>query len=334
MKMDTSSALMKISIDQVCLPRRPQRLLLMCIVLLVFSTPALCTRTGQAAENNPLELPPAPLPNYQVGTKFVYSDGTWETVKEVGVKQITWVNHRKQVSVGTPDFTYKRGRWETSNRYGFRRFTQAIFLDGKTTTTLWPLEVGNRSRYEEFGRWYNQDGIEQRYDLYWSCEVKGTEKISVAAGDFDTWKITCRRYPNKFRTASRTREYRTWYYAPSINHWVLENRDYNGYKPNQRKELVAVMPDMGTFTTNEADRTSMQQTFQNTLEENKDQETAIWENFNQQLVIGITPLKSFTHPSGNRCRQYHQVIAKDGVPFEFPGIACKDPDGRWVVPRR
>jgi surface antigen len=332
--MIVNSGLMHKSRGQACLTRRPQRPLLTCFILLIFMWSALYTQTGLAAEKNPLELPPAPLPTYQVGTKFVYSDGTWETAREVGINQITWVNHRNHVSVGVPDFTYKRARWETSTRYGFRTFTQARFLLEPTTTSLWPLKVGNQSRYEEFGRWYNQDHIEQRYDLYWSCEVKGTEKISVAAGDFDTWKITCRRYPDKFRSTSRIREYRTWHYAPSINHWVLEIRDYNGYKPNQRRELVAVLPDMAAFTTNEADRTSMQQTFQNTLEENKNEDTAIWENFNEQLVIGITPQRSFTHPSGNRCRQYHQIIAKEGVAFEFPGIACKNPDGRWVVPRR
>jgi surface antigen len=202
------------------------------------------------------------------------------------------------------------------------------------TPSIWPLEVGKKTRFDEIGRWFDEYGLEHRYDSFWSCEVKGTERISVGAGDFDTWKITCRRYPDKFRATSKTREYRTWYYAPAVNHWVKEERDYNGYRENRMKELVAVLPDLQTFTTDDNDILAIQKQFQNALEANQIGDTNVWENFDQQLVIGVTPVQSYKHPNGGICRQYLQVLAKDGFPFEFPGIACRNGRNRWTVPRR
>ena len=162
----------------------------------------------------------------------------------------------------------------------------------------------------------------------------GTERVSVGAGDFDTWKITCKRYPDKFKSTSKVREYRTWYYAPSVNHWVLQVRDYNGYRENLQKELTAILPDLQTFTADSNDILLVQKQFQNGLETKRNGNTSVWENFQQQLVIGVTPLKSYKHPDGGICRQYRQIIAKEGLPYEYPGIACRTPEGRWKVPRR
>lgn len=290
---------------------------------------------SQAAETgNTLGLKTAPMPNYQAGTTYVYSDGSWETVIKVDAEGITWSNHRGWISTGSRDFIHKRFKWQTKNRYGYREFKPTSFLMSPPTPPIWPLKVGNKTRFDEYGRWFDELGLEHRYDSYWSCEVKGTESVSVGAGDFDTWTITCRRYPNKFRATSKTRDYRTWHYAPAVNHWVVEERDYNGYRENRTKELVAVLPDLQTFTTDDNDILSIQKQFQNALETNMPGDTNVWENFDQQLVIGVTPVNSFKHSNGGICRQYIQVLAKEGLPYEFPGIACRNDKGRWTIPRR
>ena len=287
-----------------------------------------------AKPGNTLGLKAAPLPKYRAGTTYVFSDGTSETVIKVSREGITWRSYRGTISTGTPDFIKKRFKWQTKNRYGYREFKQTTFLMSPPTPSIWPLEVGKKTRFDENGRWFDQLGLEHRYDSFWNCEVKGTERVSVGAGDFDTWKITCKRYPDKFRATSKTREYRTWYYAPAINHWVIEERDYNGYRENRMKELVAVLPDLQTFTTEEDDILAIQKQFQNALEANQLGDTNVWENFGQQLVIGVTPVKSFKHSGGGICRQYLQVLAKEGLPYEFPGIACRTEQGRWTIPRR
>lgn len=303
---------------------------------LVLVTSCAATREQQtlATDANRLVLPPAPVPNYKAGTKFVYSNGTWETVLDAGAEKVTWINHRGNQSTGSPDFTYKRNTWKTRDRQGTRSYNQSDFWLQEATTTLWPLQPGNTTRYDEIGRWSSSSGMERGYDSYWSCEVMGTERISVVAGDFDTWKITCRRYPDKFRANRKTREYRTWYYAPAINHWVLEVRDYNGYRENRRKELAAVLPDLSSFTAADDEVVSMKKQFQNALETAPKGITDIWQNPRTQLYVSLTPKSSFRLGNGNFCRQYHQKIGNEGAIYEFPGIACRNDEGRWVVPRR
>ena len=303
-------------------------------ILVLLLSLLLSSFSHGAGQGNVLGLKTTPLPKYRAGTTYVFSDGSWETVIKVSREGITWRNHRGSISTGTPDFIHKRFKWQSKDRYGYREFKQTTFLMSPPTGSIWPLEVGKKTRFDENGRWFDELGLEHRYDSYWSCEVRGTEKVTVGAGDFDTWKITCKRYPNKFRATSKTREYRTWYYAPAVNHWVKEERDYNGYRENRMKELVAVLPDLQTFTTDENDILAIQKQFQNALEQNQIGDTNVWENFDQQLVIGVTPVKSFKHPGGGICRQYLQVLAKEGLPYEFPGIACRTGRGRWSIPRR
>ena len=303
-------------------------------ITLISSCTATTDRGEMLSESNIRRLPPAPLPQYRVGTKYVYSNGTWETVSRVGPEGVTWINHRGYESKGLSDFTYKRLKWQAKDRHGMREYNQTKFWFDEETTTLWPLQPGNKTRYDENGRFFTSSGIDRSYDSYWSCEVKGTEKISIVAGDFDTWKITCKRYPNSYRSSSKVREYRTWYYAPAINHWVLEVRDYNGYRENRRKELAAVLPDVSTFTGQEENVVSIKKQFQNTLESNQKEDTAMWRSSQDQLLVAITPKRIFRLGNGDVCRQYDQVFAEAGMAYQYPGIACRNDEGRWIVPRR
>ncbi len=303
-------------------------------ITLISSCAATTDRGELLSVSNTQGLPPAQLPQYRVGTKYVYSNGTWETVSKVGPEGVTWINHRGFESTGSSDFTYKRLKWQTKNRHGMRKHNQAQFWLDEETTTLWPLQAGNKTRYDEYSQVFSSSGVDQSYDSYWSCAVEGTERISVVAGDFDTWKITCKRYPNGFRSTSRVREYRTWYYAPAINHWVLEVRDYNGYRENRRKELAAVLPDVSTFIVQEEDVVSIKKQFQNTLEANQKEDTATWVKSQGQLLVSITPKGLFRIGNGDVCRQYHQVFTEAGMAHQYPGIACRNNEGRWVVPRR
>ena len=283
---------------------------------LVFSATLLvlliATSSYAAAQGNSLGLKATPLPKYRPGITYVYSDGSWETAIKVSSEGITWRNHRGSISTTSPNFIQKSFKWQTKNRYGYREFKPTTFLMRPPTLSIWPLEVGNKFRFDEYGRWFDELGLEHRYDSFWNCEVLGTERISVGAGDYDTWKITCKRYPDKFKATSKTREYRTWYYAPAVNHWVKRERDYNGFRENRMKELVAVLPDLQNFTADENDILSIQKQVQNALEANQIGDTNVWENFDQQVVLGVTPLKSFKHPEGGICRQYLQVLAKEG----------------------
>jgi hypothetical protein len=56
------------------------------------------------------------------------------------------------------------------------------------------LRAGNAASYSETGTWIGKGGAESSYRAVWSCAVTGTERVSVMAGDFDTYKIVCKRY--------------------------------------------------------------------------------------------------------------------------------------------
>jgi len=276
----------------------------------------------------------APLPHYQVGTKFIYSNGTWEKVVETGPDWVKWVNQNKNISTGSPDITYKRTNWQTSRRQGSRTFNQVKYWLGTPASTLWPLAAGNVTTFDESGIWYAEDGEEHRYNSFWRCKVEGTETVSVAAGDFETWKITCARYPDNLRyPGSRAREYRTWNYAPVIGHWVLEIRDYNGFKSNRRKELIAVVPDLNAVTSDEDEIRQVRKQFQNVLEGRRKNMPYILAGAKSDLAVTITPKKTFRRTGGAVCRQYVQNITVEGSDHDYFGIACRGPGGGWRIPR-
>lgn len=282
-----------------------------------------------------LHLPNAGRPKYEKGDTYVYSDGTWEEVVSSNQERVEWVNHRGNGSVGSPDFTYKRSRWQTSTRIGTRTFQQTSYIWDKPTDTLWPLAQKNKTRFDEEGRWVGKDGIERKYDSFWRCDVEGEERVNVAAGVFDTWRIRCARYPDSFSyPKSRAREYRTWYYAPSIEHWVLLERDNLGYRPDERKELVAILPNLKSLSANPQAIVQVQQQFQEVLENNARNQQDMWMAAAGDIAVTLEPHATFQNKDGIYCRQYTQEIQAPGFNRKYAGIGCRSPEGSWYVPRR
>jgi len=119
-----------------------------------------CTTGKQAI--GPDLIPPQ-LPSYIEGTTYIYSDGTWETVTAATPDMVSWIDHRDQVSNGSPDFIFRRANWQTKNRKGKREFEQRRGLFLGDATTLWPLSKGNSFSYSEIGSWRDKGGPEKSY---------------------------------------------------------------------------------------------------------------------------------------------------------------------------
>lgn len=276
-----------------------------------------------------------PLPEYEEGEVYVYSDGSWEQVVAANHERVEWQNHYGNRSVGFPDFTYKRNEWQTSTRAGVRRFTQTSYLFDEPTTTLWPLTTESKTRYDEKGKWIGKDGIERVYDSFWRCDVEGQERVQVAAGEFDTWRICCSRYRDSYSfPKSRAREYKTWYYAPSVEHWVLMTRDNRGLRPDTRKELVAIIPDLQKITRSPQALVQVQQQFQEVLETTAENQSDLWIAAAGDTVVTMTPGPVFAGENGVICRQYTQEVEAAEMSKRYPGIGCRTPDGTWYIPRR
>lgn len=270
-------------------------------------------------------LAPAQLPIYKKGTTYVYSNGSWETVIDVTSGAVTWKDNRGMVSTGSPDFTYKRTSWQLKSRQGSREFAAREDVLAVPPTSLWPLRVGNVAGYTESGTWSDKSGPEKTYRSKWSCEVAGTERVSVMAGEFDTYTIECAR-----KSGRRTWEVKTWYYAPAIGHYVLVTNRYTYDQPSRRMELLAVLPpDDGLSAVK---RNRIEQNFQKALEYNRSGRPLLWSD--EGINVEITPTDTFRIDNGTYCRRYVQKISLPKEQDTFHGMACRESNGTWVIPRR
>ncbi len=283
-----------------------------------------------------INLAPAPLPTYTPGTRYVYSNGSWEEVVRVDGQQVEWRTHRGSKRVNSVDFTRRSDQWETRKRKGSRNTESIIYPFGQQSRTLWPLQAGNHVSYEEEGRWQEKGGPIKQYTAFWRCNVKGTKQITVPAGAFDTWKIVCTRYKNEEKSISASsREYKTFYYAPSIGHWVRIIQEYQSSmdKMDRLKELVAIIPNLKHSLDAKAN-TMLKQTFQRALEHNKRNQAATWKRKRDKLTLETRPQASFWKEGRIPCRQYVQTITQAGNTQHFAGIACRTESGIWKIPKK
>ncbi|WP_163336993.1 hypothetical protein [Desulfopila sp. IMCC35008] len=282
-----------------------------------------------------ITLPPEPVPTYRAGDTYVYSNGTWERVVATDGSSIQWVNYKGNMSRGPSDFTYKRTHWQTSTRRGFRSFKNTEYLFSKSRSGLWPLAVGNSTSFDEVGTWTGRDGIVNQYDSFWRCGVEGKERSMAAVGEFDTWTIACSRYRDSISyPKSPAREYRTYQYAPALSHWIVEERDNRGSRPDTRKELVAVMPDLLLFTGDDKDVFQLQEQFQQVLENHASGQSDIWITRSGKASSTLTPLATYVREDGIYCRQYLQYIENREFSNTYAGMACRGEKGLWKVLRR
>ncbi len=276
---------------------------------------------------------PAPLPVYRSGTTFVYADGSWETVVSASGEEVVWKDHNGFLSSGSPDFTHRRTRWEHDNRYGTRTFGPREDLLLKGETSLWPLKSGKVAHFNETGVWSENQGPEQAYSAQWSCEVAGRQKVAVPAGSFDTWKIDCARFSLLGgRNLSHLWETWTWYYAPSVNHYVLAVSKHVEEPEPKRRELLAVLPPAEGMPQ-EAQR-RMEESLQLALESSPSGRQLGWSSPAAGISGETMPSGTFRSGDGTFCRRYVQSIDDPGGRRDYYGMACRTADGRWAVPRR
>ena len=282
---------------------------------------------------NTVDMDPVPLPVYQEGTTFIYSDGKWETVVAAKEEIVTWENYRGNRSSGPVDFTFRRSQWQTRTRQGERTFAARSDSFTKKPMSLWPLLIGNKSGFTETGRWSKRGEEEKNYTALWSCEVTGAGKVSVMAGEFDTVEIECRRYskgsPSRL---PRLREVKTFAYAPAVGHWVLTTSRYTYDRKSRRAELLAVLPPQNGRSAGVQQK--MENSFQLALEKRPSGSPVAWSNGSAKMAGSTTAVDTFQLPNGRFCRRYVQQVSSDTGSRNFYGIACRDDQGRWVVPRR
>jgi len=312
-------------------PLQARKALSTCLLLALLA----CGCASIPASSGPAgpRLDPAPLPSYSPGTTFVYSDGKWETVIDAAPGIVTWQDHRNYMFSGSPDFTYRPSQWEGQTRSVIRQFGPRTDLYARSATRIWPLRAGNFANYSESGTWTENDGTQSSYRTDWTCAVTGTEKVSVMAGDFDTFKIVCRRYyvsSNKSR--SQLREEKTWNYAPEVGHYVLAATKFYYDKQPRRRELLAVLPPLDGFPAGA--RRQLARSFQQALEGKKSGQAVRWSSAELGASVEIMPTKTFKSDAGSYSRRYVQKLILPDGQRTYYGMAVRNPNGVWTIPRR
>ena len=275
------------------------------------------------------------LPTYSIGTTYVYSNGSWERIAEIHPSYLIWENERGDQFLSSPDFTYRPARWESKNMKGYRSYSPTEYLYSSTRTSIWPLMLGNRVNFDEKSKWGVPGVYEKHADATWKCSVDSTQRVSVPAGSFDTYKITCSRY-SKVTRAQRPRlwEDKIFYYAPVVGHWVLLEQDFFGARPKVRKELVAVFPSLTALGIDKTTAIGIKEHFQQTLGTARSGEMERWTDSSQNISFTMTPLATYRLAGGTPCRQYEQRLDLGWQSKNYYGIACRGESGLWAIPRR
>jgi len=262
-------------------------------------------------------LSKAHLPDYVPGEYFVYDDGTAALVTEISDGLVTWSYNNDATSKGYPNFIIPDLTWTSANRSSHGLTTAPPDL-------LWPLAAGKRGQFDFQQTISHKDGsAPDILSRSWTCAVEGTTRVTVPAGAFDTIVIACNRYSS---ASGSWRATRTFYYAPALNHYVIQE-DRHHRRQDTRRELV----DYGFNSTvlPEKDQIKLNQTLQSALTRNKDGRVSYWTSQSGDISAMLVPVRSYTSPDGQSCRDYHSIYSVKGRVRENAREVCRQPDGSW-----
>jgi peptidoglycan hydrolase-like protein with peptidoglycan-binding domain len=261
-------------------------------------------------------------PVYEVGDAFAYSDGRVETVLRVGSDRVWWRTRAGDSLTAHRNFILPHIAWQTA--VGNGEATVDLNADD-----AWP---STRRKAVSFGVsvfWTPADapGTAIKTTETWGCRRKGGERVSVAAGTFETIPVVCKRSnprPGAWHT-------RVWYYAPAVRHYVRRDDLLDGVEGVHRVELVAIRP--GGHDWPPAVRAGLEQGVQNMLENGEIGTESRWGSTAVGEAFDIKTTGEADRPDGVPCRTYVLVRSHATNPRAYPAVACRSKEsGPWLVP--
>ena len=261
-----------------------------------------------------------PLPTYQVGSRYVYSDGEVRSVLEVSGQEVRWRSNRGATFVGHANFVVPPVSWFSSQVRGKRTLS-------KTENELWPGAPGQSVRFAATAM--TQQGVRAenavQADESWSCRNEGRVVVDIALGTFETRKLVCERAAADGVSAVT----RSWYYEPEIGHYVAFEEQRPG-QAETRAELVAIQP--ASLRWPPAARAGLGWAIQHALDSAQAGEESYWRSSAVEAQVTIVPGETFALAEQRHCRRYTQVWTSDGSSRLYPAVACADSAGHWVIP--
>lgn len=151
-----------------------------------------------------LQLPPGEMADYPVGSQWVGLEGS-DLVTHFLIRadaQTRSLESTTGCSWTQPiNFLGPALEWEDCKGSSGRQVIQETFGE------IWPLEIGKTQSWSVSGK----SSTGETWKGMHTCRVDSAERVTVPAGDFDTFKVTC----ESISTIETT------YYAPSLRDAVL-----------------------------------------------------------------------------------------------------------------
>ncbi|MCB1758507.1 MAG: hypothetical protein KDI68_01835 [Gammaproteobacteria bacterium] len=264
-------------------------------------------------------LPPAYQAAAAVGDRYYYSNGRRERVvaaddDSVAIRRSANYSYRLRHDPLLPPERVER-------RSGV---TLTELKPQGESASLWPLELGKEMHFESHSR---KPGQEDARINYWHCGVEGSERISLAIGTFDTYRIECARHNRRNRIKQTT----VYYYAVDIGQIVLRI-DQSASRPASSLELTAFKPALSMLDSQSS--RSYRSFFQQVLEQVPSGTTKSWWSRRNDTRIHLTPTATFKDGNQGYCRNYRVSLDHGGSRRAGAGIVCRDGKGRWKTPAR
>jgi len=265
-------------------------------------------------------LSPASLPKYVVGETFEFSDGRIDTVKAVNGERVVWTNKygvdvQKYRNFIVPDL-----EWKSSQR------SSSLDTD-VIPTDLWPLSPEKISKrfHARQEVTYNEGGRKPlTIDSDWQCRVNGTQIVSVPAGTFETFVVGCYRYRVNSSIKHQTR---TFYYAPSLKHFVKRTDEFQRGRP---KTITLVSAGFASSVLGKNEEADLTRTLFKTLNSQPDGQPVTWVTENKKISVKMTPETTYKNADGNICRRYESTYYYQGRVRSNQRTLCKISNGTWI----
>ncbi|NNK95886.1 MAG: hypothetical protein HKP41_16170 [Desulfobacterales bacterium] len=259
----------------------------------------------------------ANLPSYLPGEFFVYDSGLAMIVTGSSKDTINWKYSNGAVSSGYQNFLVPQLSWEGDSSKG-KRVTEA------SQNLLWPLTTGNSAQFGITQTSTDKaNGFTKETKRKWECSVSGTERISVPAGNFDTYRVVCNRYTID---SNNWRGRHTYYFSPDIRHYVRLDKDYAN-RSSKREQIVRY-----GFNSNyldEKDQGEAKKILFQALEKEEQGVSQNWSSSSGHVSVMLIPYQRYSNSIGQQCREYKSVFNVGGRVSHHNRKACRAADGTW-----
>lgn len=167
------------------------------------------------------------------GTVFVFDDGRVERYLRRDGETLVWATRRGREYLRAANPALPILSWNIGQRSGQRE----VFGDAGN---IWPPADNARAQFRVLTEVRDGDAA-RRYSQAWSCNVDGPRDVTVPAGEFASYRITCERFSVNSMTLL---ERRTWWWSEDLGHYV--RRRYQDLRNGEVSDirLCAALPEL------------------------------------------------------------------------------------------